>query len=707
MAQNVCQYIESEIFDNIPYNYITFTREQSTGSTTLKYREKKFIIDAPIGCGKSSAVCKWIFKTVLNQNGSSICSRDNQEYPAESKFILIVPTINIASEFYNKIYRDIILLNNVGESEMNKYLTLCIKDGAFDEFKKAFTKNVKIIITTYSTASRCLGSLVECSYHSRRDKDSVDNKQSLAASDDIDLDNYTLIIDEAHLLLNNIPLIEIIRDFNNVGLLSATINDIAGLSVFKDYRIIKPDVKTQYNRNIFIHQLGNKQEEISASKAGVSFRAEGNFVEQIIELIRKEKPNYDKILIKIEDKNEGMLMKNAILADSDFSAAIYNGDKKEVSIDENGKIYDILNKNREIDVIIATSTIQAGQSLKENILQVFIQTPLDTVSSVEQFIGRNRLNNSTTHLFLNIVDSEKKQCKVRQSLNRYEYRLNKLRANTWNNMTIDSWCKVLKKLGKVKVRLPAESSVNLQQQNVLEIVNGTIPDDKNLVSKNKPNKYLGEGGSFAKQESLKEPGTNFQSAIEPPLQRVLQSRPKDLATQLECICENISERNFAGKQINKEFKGLKNLYKYYGFKKPPENFKIVMSKRIVDDKRVRMYKLVEIERQDIEKQEIQDSSFAAQSCQRQKEQISEDGHLTLNSKELNIIFKGKKALYKYYDIKECPQGYTIQTKTLNEAGKRTRAYWLSAAMQTGTSFPACEATKLTTAKLGPTELAKI
>ncbi len=430
-------------------------------------------------------------------------------------------------------------------------------------------------------------------------------------------------------------------------------------------------------------------------------------MEQIIELIRKEKPNYDKILIKIEDKNEGMLLKNAILADSDFSAAIYNGDKKEVSIDENGKIYDILNKNREIDVIIATSTIQAGQSLKENILQVFIQTPLDTVSSVEQFIGRNRLNNSTTHLFLNIVDSEKKQCKVRQSLNRYEYRLNKLRANTWNNMTIDSWCKVLKKLGKVKVRLPAESSVNLQQQNVLEIVNGTIPDDKNLVSKNKPNKYLGEGGSFAKQESLKEPGTNFQSAIEPPLQRVLQSRPKDLATQLECICENISERNFAGKQINKELKGLKNLYKYYGFKKPPENFKIVMSKRIVDDKRVRMYKLVEIERQDIEKQEIQDSSFAAQSCQRQKEQISEDGHLTLNSKELNIIFKGKKALYKYYDIKECPQGYTIQTKTLNEAGKRTRAYWLSAAMQTGTSFPACEATKLTTAKLGPTELAKI
>ena len=35
MAQNVCQYIESEIFDNIPYNQTTFTIELYTGSTTL------------------------------------------------------------------------------------------------------------------------------------------------------------------------------------------------------------------------------------------------------------------------------------------------------------------------------------------------------------------------------------------------------------------------------------------------------------------------------------------------------------------------------------------------------------------------------------------------------------------------------------------------------------------------------------------------
>ena len=107
--------------------------------------------------------------------------------------------------------------------------------------------------------------------------------------------------------------------------------------------------------------------------------------------------------------------------------------------DENGRIYNSSKKDSKIDVIIATSTIQAGQSLKENILQIFIQTPLDTVSSVEQFIGRNRLNNSTTHLFLKLADSEKKQFKVRQSMNRYEYILNQMRANTWNNMAIESW----------------------------------------------------------------------------------------------------------------------------------------------------------------------------------------------------------------------------------------------------------------------------
>ena len=176
------------------------------------------------------------------------------------------------------------------------------------------------------------------------------------------------------------------------------------------------------------------------------------------------------------------------------------------------------------------------------------------------------------------------------------------------------------------------------------------------------------------------------------------------------VVENPSK--FCGKQINKEFNGLKKLYKYYGFKKPPANYKIIMTKRLVDDKRVRMYKLIEIEKQQIEQeiekpqieQEIEKPQIEQEIEKQQIEQEIEKPQIEqpvnesdlidqfgwtqlccdnetvkpiLDNKELNKIFKGKKELYKYYDINECPQGYIIQTKTLNEGGKRIRAYWLS------------------------------
>lgn len=689
MAQNeknICQYISSEIFDNIPYNNITFTREtfplenpsntiglKSSQKSTHECKERKFIIDAPIGSGKSSAVCKWISLATTTRASLS----ESKTVSNDCRFILIVPTINIASEFYNKIYNDFILLNNnTEENKINdlqkqdpnsvcEYLTLCIKDGAFEEFKQAFTKKVKIIITTYSTASHCLGSLVEYTYH---------NSPSYKNDGfNIDLDNYTLIIDEAHLLLNNIPLIEIIRDFNNVGLLSATIDDISGLSVFKDYRIIKPNVKTEYNRNIFIHQLDKNKYDTTR--------------EEIIELIKKEKPNYDKIVIKIEDKNEGMILKNVISesnmlesnkqltckarASKGVKVAIHNGDRKEVSIDENGKIYDVLNKNNIIDVVIATSTIQAGQSLKENILQIFIQTPLDTISSVEQFIGRNRLNNSTTHLFLKIADTENRKFKVRQSLNRYEYRLNQLRANTWFNMSIDSWRKVLNKLGKINV-IPSQGNTSLLTplKNTTLLVNTcdavvelnpTVENNHCLSKESQKKKKLAKNSTSA-------PHTDIN------------------------ICEE-----------DKEFKGLKKLYKYYGFKIPPDNYKIIMTKPMINNKRVRMYKLVKDktidentncnqclskQRNTVGQVNTNNNSLAqidaatniiAPSEMEPQAKLEEyqNNKARYANKELNIVFKGKKSLYKFYDINECPSGYIIQTKTLNENGKRTRAYWLT------------------------------
>ena len=176
------------------------------------------------------------------------------------RFIVIVPTINIAYSFYNKIIHSSRLL--IAHSMLDQFVCLCIKNRAFEDFKKAVINKISIIITTYCTALRCLGSLVEQSI----------NQQN------INVDSYSLIIDEAHMLLNNISLIEIIRNFVDVGLISATINDVSGLSIFMNFHIINPNVSIQYERNLFIHQLNKDDEKMR---------------KDVIELIHRQRANYD------------------------------------------------------------------------------------------------------------------------------------------------------------------------------------------------------------------------------------------------------------------------------------------------------------------------------------------------------------------------------------------------------------------------------
>lgn len=53
----------------------------------MKKSLKKFICEEPISSGQSTAIRKWIYNTA-----------------PDNKFILIVPTINIAMEFYSKLY---------------------------------------------------------------------------------------------------------------------------------------------------------------------------------------------------------------------------------------------------------------------------------------------------------------------------------------------------------------------------------------------------------------------------------------------------------------------------------------------------------------------------------------------------------------------------------------------------------------------------
>ena len=94
----------------------------------------------------------------------------------------IVPTVNIAEEFYVNI--------------------------------------------TYNTAAKCLGDIIEEYYEKQMRLD------------------YFLIIHEAHMLLNHIGLIEITKEFDRVVLLSATADDNKHFACFRDYIIIIISIST-------------------------------------------------------------------------------------------------------------------------------------------------------------------------------------------------------------------------------------------------------------------------------------------------------------------------------------------------------------------------------------------------------------------------------------------------------------------------------
>ena len=314
-------------------------------------------------------------------------------------------------EFYSKLY---VALNNNHPKNIDEIIKVCVKEGAFKEFKAAITHFIPVVITTFSTASKCLGGIIEHFYHHQIDF----NKQ------------YTLLIDEAHLLLEHISLIEICREFNRVGLNTATSSDISCLSVFEEYEEISPLADIKYHRTIYLYKLKSNMEEQRETIA-----------KQVLEEIKR----YDKILIKIEDKNECERLKDCI--NNELNKALYNSEKKEVEISSEGKFVN----PEDVDIIIATSCIQSGQSLKEKLLSIFIQTPLDTVSSVEQFVGRNRNEDSTAYLYMRQIKVPEDKFTFKVAKNRYKTRLNQLRADAWLSMNKDSWVKCMSKMGEVIV----------------------------------------------------------------------------------------------------------------------------------------------------------------------------------------------------------------------------------------------------------------
>ena len=381
----------------------------------------KFICEAPVGSGKSTAIKKFI----QNQITKSI-----QENEYKYKFIVIVPTINIAEQFASNLSIDTEKNDGTLTIETHMEFNPCVSEGAFKSFKDKLKKPISdepLIITTYSTASKCLGSMVEYFF-----KHKLQNK----------IDECFLIIDEAHLLLQNTSLIETIRDFKNVGLLSATPEEICNFKVFSQYQYIKPKSTIVYNRTLYIHSIEINNDMI---------------LDQIttqVDSIMKGRTDHTTAnpicLVKVEDKAFCIRLKDRLK--HKYKVYLYNSDTKEVIIDKNGKFKINDDERGNIQIVISTSCIQAGQSLKEeNLVSLFVQTPIDIVSNVQQFIGRNRCSFSQTHLYLRIVNQDVKLNPVKYEYgnNRYKTKFNKLKAYAWNYTTIDDWKTKLKDYGRI------------------------------------------------------------------------------------------------------------------------------------------------------------------------------------------------------------------------------------------------------------------
>ena len=94
--------------------------------------------------------------------------------------------------------------------------------------------------------------------------------------------DYFLVIDEAHMLLQYIGLIEITKEFDKVALISATADDINHFASFRNYIIVNPHIDERYNRNIYVNKLIPDANEQRA---------------EIVNLIDTKRMNYDKVVV--------------------------------------------------------------------------------------------------------------------------------------------------------------------------------------------------------------------------------------------------------------------------------------------------------------------------------------------------------------------------------------------------------------------------
>ena len=103
-------------------------------------------------------------------------------------------------------------------------------------------------------------------------------------------------------------------------------------------------------------------------------------------------------------------------------------DDKEIELNKDG----LFDKN--IDVVTSTSSIQNRQSIKENILSIFVQTYIDIL---KQFLGRNQNRDSDVLLYV----------RYGMHMNKRNYLIHTMdMRNTWTDYVITHGMKCLKQV---------------------------------------------------------------------------------------------------------------------------------------------------------------------------------------------------------------------------------------------------------------------
>ena len=258
----------------------------------------------------------------------------------------------------------------------------------------------------------------------------------------------------------------------------------------------------------------------------------------------------------------------------------------------------------------------------------YIYTNTDNVASVEQFIGRNRCDESITHLFLSI-DRPLIKATNDDIKDRYYNRLIESRLKAWTQMNIQKWIKRLEKLGEV---ILTDELINASHFGNVSLNKSC---EQNNTIDNPQSGFRSNDSGIKDSLELAHNGTNTL----------------DTRTMTGKRATNwFNETQFNGKVLNIRFNGKKKLYEYYGTKSFPSPYEIVMSKNAIKNgKRARMYALAY-------------KGTSTLTIHTQTLQTNESGIVEYNNKPLNIEFNGIKQLKDYYKYKI----YTIYTTTSND-----------------------------------------